>query len=208
VNVANVDLREVRTALAGLYAKALENRDPVIKGTLTYTGLLLAATDSKTRNPNKNDIRWHFSKQLTTLLVYGDFSRLPQEAGKSPVLGETKKFKGVNFMPVVPKSALLMCNLSIRIERRERPGLLIHDGDIDNRLKTIFDALKMPQNDNEVVSPDGVLPNKCVCLLEDDSMIAALNLVTVASLESLPRNHVRLTIDVEVKAHDMVFYPD
>jgi hypothetical protein len=46
----------------------------------------------------------------------------------------------------------LACGLDILFLRRDMPGVpLIHSGgDIDNRLKTLFDALKIPESCAEI----------------------------------------------------------
>jgi hypothetical protein len=99
----------------------------------------------------------------------------------------------------------IVCNLSIQIERRDiSGGVLTREGDLDNRIKTLLDALRMPLNENEVLPPENSEQINCFCLLEDDSMVTGLNIQTVTSLEELPRNHVKLTIDVEVKSYDLM----
>jgi hypothetical protein len=37
----------------------------------------------------------------------------------------------------------LICRLAITFLRREDPGAVVHGGDIDNRLNTLLDALRM-----------------------------------------------------------------
>ncbi len=65
--------------------------------------------------------------------------------------------------------------------------MLIQSGDIDARLKTIFDALRLPKNLDEA---GGVGPqtdeNPFFCLLEDDKLISEIK-VTTDSLLLLPR---------------------
>ena len=46
----------------------------------------------------------------------------------------------------------LTCGLKILFLRKEGPGkLILQGGDIDNRLKTLLDALKMPSDLSEIV---------------------------------------------------------
>ena len=51
-------------------------------------------------------------------------------------------------------------------------------GDIDNRIKVLFDALRVPLNDNEI--PSTVTPDfgedPFYCLLEDDKLITSFRL--------------------------------
>src|SRR6266849_6098917 len=63
---------------------------------------------------------------------------------KKPVL-----IGGKQFVPLVRQSLALACSLDILFLRREEPGsLILQGGDIDNRIKTLFDALKMPTADD------------------------------------------------------------
>jgi hypothetical protein len=57
--------------------------------------------------------------------------------------------------------------------------MLIQGGDIDNRLKTLFDALRMPNNLSETGNqkPDEN-ETPFFVLLEDDSLISELRVVT------------------------------
>lgn len=57
-------------------------------------------------------------------------------------------------------------------------------GDIDNRLKTLFDALRLPNQTNELVGYDNPAPdeNPFFCLLEDDSLITHVSVELSPSL--------------------------
>ncbi len=74
----------------------------------------------------------------------------------------------------------LACGLDILFLRRDQPGDLIrHGGDIDNRIKVLFDALRMPQDAQELTAqkPDeGEDP--FFCLLQDDKQIIEINITT------------------------------
>ena len=84
-----------------------------------------------------------------------------------------------NFMPLITSHLNLVCHLDILFLRREAPGSLLkkgedkYGGDLDNRLKILFDSLRVPHNTNEL--PPGEAPqsdeNPFYCLLEDDALI-------------------------------------
>jgi hypothetical protein len=87
------------------------------------------------------------------------------------------------FIPIVSKKTDLQCALDITFLRRQAPGQLIGDGgDIDNRLKTLLDALSVPplaQQDffREEVSIEP--PDRTIfCLLQDDSLVVRLTVET------------------------------
>jgi hypothetical protein len=65
--------------------------------------------------------------------------------------------------------------------RRDHPGNLIrHGGDIDNRIKVLFDGLRIPQECSEL--PDDAKPESeddpFFCLLEDDELITEVKVTT------------------------------
>ncbi len=70
--------------------------------------------------------------------------------------------------------------VEVTMLRREAGGSIItHEGDLDNRLKTLFDALKVPTQRElpDKVSPaDGEVPFWCV--VEDDQLITAVSVRT------------------------------
>ncbi len=80
--------------------------------------------------------------------------------------------------------------------RQEDPGeLVLQGGDLDNRLKTLFDALRIP--DGDVAQAQ----NPTYCLLESDTLIDSFKVSTGRLLMSEP-NHpseVHLTIEAAIK---------
>src|ERR1051326_1765795 len=57
---------------------------------------------------------------------------------------------GYRFVPLVIESYSLLCSLNILFLRRDAPGSVLTAGDIDNRLKTLIDALRRPRNASEL----------------------------------------------------------
>ena len=86
-----------------------------------------------------------------------------------------------NFVPLVwnLKNAP-ECSLDILLLQRHRAGNPFRVGDIDNRLKTILDALRIPSELQEL--PDSATPepgeNPFFCLLEDDRLVTHLSVET------------------------------
>lgn len=112
---------------------------------------------------------------------------------------------GFRFVPLIHRPHELACALDILFLRREKPGAIVqHGGDIDNRLKTLFDALRMPHNVSEL---SGLAPThtdeRMYCLLEDDSLITRLSVSTQQLLEPIGTEHpstVELLIHVTVQS--------
>ena len=73
-----------------------------------------------------------------------------------------------------------VCALNILFLRRDQPGNLVtHGGDIDNRMKVLLDALRMPQECQEVVGDSPTSDeDPFLCLLRDDSLITKLTIET------------------------------
>jgi hypothetical protein len=167
---------------------------------LVYQGKLPAAGQSNTRAREKQDIRKVFHKQLASLwnthpfLI--DFMKIDERqareregkfVGPYPdvpprVLEFADRYArcGYRFMPLVSQWFGCSCALDILFLRRDGPGSLIKSGgDIDNRLKVLFDGLRMPQTCDEVC---GDSPNQdenpFYCLLEDDKLISKVQVET------------------------------
>ncbi len=98
-----------------------------------------------------------------------------------------------------------VCSVDILFLRRDAPGKIVSGGgDIDNRLKTLLDALKMPK-------PGELRPqeqpeagdNPFFCLLQDDSLITQISVTTDRLLTPLVddehENDVHLVIHVRTE---------
>ena len=58
---------------------------------------------------------------------------------------------GFRWSPLIDERYGLACALDILFLRRDEPGNVIKSGgDIDNRLKVLFDALRTPANQSEI----------------------------------------------------------
>lgn len=96
----------------------------------------------------------------------------------------------------------IVCSLDVLFLRRDMPGDLIKSGgDLDNRMKVLFDALRMPASDDELA---GATPQQgedpFCCLLEDDKLITEIKITTDRLLtpktDSEGQNDVHLIIRV------------
>lgn len=84
------------------------------------------------------------------------------------------------FVPIITSHNYHGCSLDVLFLRRDMPGWLVkHGGDIDNRLKVLFDALRMPNGTGELDDiPQRQEETPCYCLLEDDMYIDQLSVTT------------------------------
>ncbi|MBL4864196.1 MAG: hypothetical protein JKY63_04805 [Rhodobiaceae bacterium] len=118
---------------------------------------------------------------------------------------ENEKF-GYRFVPLVTKDNALKCHLDILFLRPDEPGHVLKSGDIDNRLKTLVDGLRLPQSETEMtgIPKPADNENPFYCLLEDDSLISGISVETDMLLDEDARddaNKVRLVIAVEIKPY-------
>lgn len=118
------------------------------------------------------------------------------------------------FVPLVRADISLICSLNILFLRRDIPGSVVSAGDLDNRLKTLIDALRRPQSANELrgnETPD-VGEDPFYVLLEDDRLITQLSVETdtlldpPAGLGERDRRQVRLIITVDLKPYDITMF--
>jgi len=181
--------------------------------TLVYRGPL----KSNGKPKHKHAIRRIFHEQLKKLLSKENIEKLepPEE-----ILVYNYDEKGIctekdvgefRFTALVNTNINLVAELSINMLWPEAAGAIItRGGDIDNRLKTLLDALRMPTVESELptcASPgDGETP--FYCLLEDDKLVTRLNVVTDRLLESPEdgaQSYVNLQIHVKTKPTKLTY---
>jgi len=114
-----------------------------------------------------------------------------------------QKVNDFQFIPIVSSKLNLIAELDITFLRPEPPGRIVtQGGDIDNRLKTLFDAFRVPKELKEI--PKGEVPgpgeNPFYCLLEDDNLITKIAVRTDRLLKPCKdSSFVELLIAVRTK---------
>ena len=154
---------------------------------------------------HKHDIRREFHAQLIVLWQQVPLSQYHYWFdGTNPktTTNLNRKVKYFRFVPLVSPSLHLICELRIFLLKQEPPGSIITQaGDIDNRLKTLFDALRVPA-ENEI--PKGAKPKSdedpFFCLLESDSLISRIAVDTDRLLKPTQKStDVHLDIQVTTR---------
>ncbi|HVP49201.1 MAG TPA: hypothetical protein VMT32_21560 [Bryobacteraceae bacterium] len=177
---------------------------------LLYKGSL----PSNARPTVKHEIRKQFHKQLVQ--YWKEHPHLKMLMGSGNVFGAQfgdpenavtklgKKFNRAShdFIPLVREQEETYCTLDILFLRRDTPGRIITSGgDLDNRLKTLFDALKVPEGTSGLPAAPEPGFNPIFCLLEDDKQITSLHVTTdrlLTPTEEQEQSHVFLVIHVHV----------
>jgi hypothetical protein len=127
---------------------------------LTYQGPLLATqrdpinSQKDPKADNKHTLRLAFHRQLKRLWEITPFLqseiRTRRSAGDRgeahdiKTLAAKHNLYGFNFVPLVTHDIELFCGLEILFLRPDKPGGVVWAGDIDNRIKTLIDALRIP----------------------------------------------------------------
>jgi hypothetical protein len=99
--------------------------------------------------------------------------------------------------------------LEILFLRPDRPGGLVWAGDIDNRLKTLLDALRIPEateNYSKRTPSAGEVP--FFCLLEDDKLITKVSVETDRLLEAvngqlIDPHDARILVNVTLRPYEL-----
>lgn len=206
--------------------------EPLMEFRLTYEGLLLstqkdALTGQKdARASHKHEIRKVFHEQLKRLWDITPFLDKGRRSGPGLIMNANMAeydppiecdratlaaryaLYNHNFIPLVTEELNLICGLDILFLRPDVPGKLLGSGDIDNRLKTLFDALRIPvpQEDYSSRSASEV-ENPFYCLLEDDKLITKVSVETDQLLQFTSHqrniNETRLIITVRIRPYDV-----
>jgi hypothetical protein len=192
---------------------------------LTYQGLLLSDQDRggrvvPARAKHKQKIRKAFHPQLKRLrevvpylsapppaFSHGHVFGAPDPKHSVDQLAQRFSMFGYHFVPLVLHELELLCSIEILLLRAGDPGGVVNRvGDLDNRLKTLFDALTMPHDRNQLgpytVPASGEDP--FFCLLQDDSLITKATVESDRLLEPISdppdENDARVIITVRLRA--------
>lgn len=201
-----------------------------MKFTLTYSGEL-PPTGNARRPQEKQAIREKFSPQLADLWAthpslkvaqsgrylsptkpfwwswvhhLADTTAVPSYQRKEGDLDlcESIEIGGFAFLPLVRNNFALVCSLDVLFLRKGATGRVYQGGDLDNRIKTLLDALRVPTKDELVKAPPITAPAETIyCLLEDDALVTGFNVQTRQLLNrpGTGESEVMLVVDVDVR---------
>jgi hypothetical protein len=189
---------------------------------LTYQGPLFADRGANEvpqgRLIHKHSIRRHFHEQLQEL--WNVDSRLKGHVRKRIVtydaptgvttstsdLDELEKLHeigGIKWVPLVTDRWGAVCSLDILFLRHEPKGGIIQSGDLDNRINTLFDALRMPEKkeipDNLVLQNE---PSPFFCLLSNDKLITEFRVTADRLL--VPNTKPDADVHLVIRVHTFI----
>jgi len=152
---------------------------------LHYRGVLRASGGPA----HKHKLRGLFHAQLKTLWNQKPLTDQPtllQPRKRAEHYSLLRPMDPFTFVPLITAEMNVVAELSITLLRPEPPGgLITQGGDIDNRLKTLFDALAMPPHLSALPSGAAPAPDQTpfFCLLEDDNLVVNVSVRTEQLLE-------------------------
>src|SRR5262245_15083856 len=92
--------------------------------------------------PDKHSLRQYFHPQIKKFWTDKDS---PMRFTPAHYQTDAREKRGAfEFLPLIADWNNLLAELEITLLRPQAPGSIVHGGDIDNRLKTLFDAMAIP----------------------------------------------------------------
>lgn len=195
-------------------AQHLKGENGQVRFTLHYEGPLAANGSAA----DKQKIREHFEPQLQELwghppLRFGDARsvflqpRVATDENENGAFGfplprALVNAHGHTFAALVCDELGLGAELEVLMLRPAAPGqIVVGGGDIDNRLKTLFDALAAPQQAQQVQMGGRVTSEEqpMFVLLDDDNRITRVAVETDRLLSAPEASYVRLFIRVTTR---------
>jgi hypothetical protein len=149
--------------------------------TLFYRGELKANGSPEQKQTIRRFLHPQLKKLWDTelLIEYKPYLRNDPGDGDIGLLETVGEF---TFAPLISSRLYLFAEVNIILLRPEEPGTIITQcgGDIDNRLKTLFDALAVPSHENQIPSSDRPKDSETpfFCLLQDDRLIKNVSVRT------------------------------
>lgn len=176
-----------------------------MKFKLIYAGDIFV--NPKKRAQHISDIRMQFHPQLKKLVEHSPWDNLTRymlpNASKAPLI--TRHIGGIDWNPIISPNLKMITELDILILHPEIVG--VARSDIDNRIKTLMDGLRCPQNEHEIGAntPNNIGP--IYTLLDDDHLVTKLTVNTshLLAQDIIPEKHqgspdsIFMLIDVNVR---------
>jgi hypothetical protein len=170
---------------------------------LLYQGELFATSRNDTRAKHKHALRRSFHLQLRRLwglnanlreyVLRKSLQSFPEGHTNEErfnlgiqAIGKEWSRAGYDLVPLVLPEFALRCSLDILLLRPEDDTFIFERGDIDGQIKTLFDALRIPDHVSETggSAPDAD-EKPLFCLLQNDKLISEVR-VTADQMLLLP----------------------
>lgn len=154
----------------------------------------------------KHAIRQALHEQIRTLCVSDPFEDTfkPDFEGKRSEKEQPMyvEHDGKRYWFLISAYLKTVVDLSITILVPHEVGRIVQNGgDIDNRIKTLFDALRVPAVSSEIPSSDQFEYGQTgmYCLLQDDKLINRVSIRSYQDHAPIDADSVKCLIEVETK---------
>jgi len=176
---------------------------------LFYEGKL----KSRDNAHGKHQIRQYLHGQMRSLCNSVRFqdSFRQDESGITGIHGKNMfvEHGDKKFWFLISEHACAVVDLSITLLVPHDVGKIVQNGgDLDNRIKTLFDALRVPAVQSEIPSSDTFQygTEGMYCLLQDDKLIDRIAIKSYKDHSSVAEDHVRCIIEVSTKITQASMY--
>jgi hypothetical protein len=196
---------------------------------LTYDGPLLSfrETESETKRVHKRSLHIHsirkqFHRQLKLLWSEHPVLRQIKKDGSSvelytgsgaPPLNQIFEEEGFRWLPMATEANGMICKVDVLMLRHGQPGNVLYD--VDNRLKTLFDALRKTKGPYELGSgtPEGKFvpesdEDPFYVVLQNDNLITHISVTSDTLLQPVvcdpqlpPDQAVRLVVAITIRPY-------
>lgn len=147
-----------------------------MKFKLLYFGEL--RVNPKKRSQHITNIRMQFHPQLKKLVENSPWNNLQKYMMPNPTKNpiSTRHIGGIDWNPIITPNLKLLAELDILLLHPEIVGLARTD--VDNRMKTLLDALRSPQNEHEIGENTPKNMGPIYTLLDDDHLVTKISVNT------------------------------
>ena len=160
----------------------------------------------------KHLIRKELHKQMKSICSTHPFAQVfakdKEERRKPQEKPMFIEMKGHRYWFLISQYLKTVVDLSITfLFPYEVGAIFTQGGDIDNRLKTLFDALRIPQNTDEIPPDDDFdySDDGMYCLLEDDKLINGVQINVFQDHDPLDKNSCKVLIKVNTKINAVLW---
>lgn len=161
---------------------------------------------SRDNASGKHKIRQQLHPQMRSVCLSKQFCDMFDELnGIPPNSDEPHMYSDIGekrYWFLICEAYKSIVDLSITILLPHAVGAIVNNGgDIDNRIKTLFDALRIPAVASEIPSTDSFNYGSegMFCLLQDDKLINRVSIVSYQDHEPIDNDSVRCFIEVRTK---------
>lgn len=163
--------------------------DGIMQFRLIYSGRLLGASRNNTRASHKHEIRRKLHPQLRRLWAHLDMDNMVGQK-RSEVYPAKFPLGDYRFFPLVRCNSAPVCAIHVLLLKYGEPTRVVQSGDIDAKAKTLLDALRKPNNMDELGGYDTPSDDEkpFYVLLEDDRLVTQLSIETDTLLDPIARD--------------------